>query len=82
MPTCFCDTVKGRVSCLLPNTAAKTAESHEYIDIMNIIAEKTNLRIQDTIDSLSAKHNISESDKYFWIKTMDIIELKALFDVF
>ena len=46
---------------------------------MNIIAEKTNLRIQDTIDSLSAKHNIGESDKYSWIKTTDIIELKALF---
>ena len=42
-----CDTVKGRVSCILPNTAAKTTESHEAIfglffdsDIMNIIAEK------------------------------------------
>ena len=46
---------------------------------MNIIAKKTNLRIQDTIDSLSAKHNIGESDKYSWIKTTDIIELKALF---
>ena len=40
-----CDTIKGRVSCILPNTAAKTAESHEDIlglffdsDIMNIIA--------------------------------------------
>ena len=81
-----CDTVKGRGSCMLPNTAAKTAETHEDIfglffdsDIMNIIAEKTNLRIQDTIDSLSAKHNIGESDKYSWIKTTDIIELKALF---
>ena len=66
-----CDSVKAKVSCILPNTAAKTAESHEDIfglffdsDIMNIIAEKTNLRIQDTIDSLSARHNIGESDKY------------------
>ena len=80
------DTAKGRVSCILPNTAAKTAESHEGIfslffdsDIMNVIAEKTNLRIQDTIDSLSAKHNIGESDKYSRIKTTDITELKALF---
>ena len=59
-----CDTIKGRVRCILPNTAAKTAESHKDIfglfldsDIMNIIAE----------------------DKYSWIKTTDIIELKALF---
>ena len=29
--------------------------------------------------SLSAKHNIGESDKYSWIKTTDITELKALF---
>ena len=28
---CACDAVKGRVSCILPNTAAKTAESHEQI---------------------------------------------------
>ena len=48
-------------------------------DITNIIAEKTNLRIQDTIDSLSAKHKIGESDKYSWIKTTYIVELKALF---
>ena len=45
---------------------------------MNIIAEKTNLRIQDTIDSLSGKHEIGESDKYSWIKTTDIVELKVL----
>ena len=51
-----CDTVKGRVSCILPNTAAKTAESHEDIfglffdsDIMNIIAKNTSLRIQGNI---------------------------------
>ena len=81
-----CDIVKGRISCILPNTAARTAESHEDIfglffdsDIMNIIAEKTNLGIQDTIDSLSAKQNIGESDKYSWIKTTNITELKALF---
>ena len=48
---------------------------------MNIIAKKTNLRIQNTIDSLSAKHNIVESDKYSGIKKMDIIELKALFSL-
>ena len=42
-----CDTVKGRVSCILPNTAVKTAKSHKDIfrlffdsDIMNIISEK------------------------------------------
>ena len=48
-------------------------------DIINIIADKANLRIQDTIDFLSAKLNIGESDKYSWIKTADIIELTALF---
>ena len=46
---------------------------------MNVIAEIKYLKIQDTIDSLSAKHNIGESDKYSRIKTMDITELKALF---
>ena len=46
---------------------------------MNIIAKKTSLRIQGTIDSLSVKHNIGESDKYSWIKITDITELKALF---
>ena len=81
-----CDTVKGRVSCILPDTAEKTAESHEHIfglffdsDIINIFAKNTNRRIQDTIDPLSVKRYIGKSDKYSWIKTTDITALKALF---
>ena len=81
-----CDTVKGRVRCILPNNAVKTEESHEGIfslffdsNIMNIIAAKTSFRIQDTIYPLSVKHNICESDKYSWIKNTDITELKAIF---
>ena len=48
-------------------------------DIINIIADKANLRIQDIIDSFSAKLNIGKKDKYCWIKTANIIELTVLF---
>ena len=80
--------IKGKVSCLLLHSDAENVESNENIfgfffnfNIINIIADKTNLRIQSSIDRLPTSNlRIShESNKYTCVKVANTIELKPLF---
>ena len=71
---------------LLPHSGAENVESNKDIfgfffdfSITNITAEKTNLRIQSTIDHLLTSKKFCEANKYTLVKITDIIRVEALF---
>ena len=81
-----CDTISGRISCLVLNSRGSNIENikdtfHLYFDndIMNKVVDCTNTRINETIARLQRSDNLNKSSKLTWVKKADRAEIDALF---
>ena len=70
-----CDTISGRISCLVQNSRANNIEDskdtchlHFANYIMDKIVDCTNTRINETLARLQRCDNFNESIKYTWVK--------------
>ena len=82
-----CDTISGRISCLVPNSRASNIENikdtfHLYFDngVMDKIVDCTNTKINKTIALLQRSDNFSESSKYTWVKKQTELKLMRCLD--